>query len=225
MCGTERKRSNLRRLVLIGGPTCSGKTTLAGAVADAFGADRCVVVPLDAYYRDLAHLPLDERARQNFDHTDALAWDEVILAVRNLLDGKDVRVPVYDFALHVRAKRFETLHPKELIICEGIHALHDPDVRAFAALRIYMDAPTHCCDQRRIDRDTRCRGRDEQSVREQLAQTVHPMAKQYVAPTRQFADLVLDGTQAPAILAQTAIDRIRAMMIEANPAPTNDVQL
>ena len=53
------------------GGSGSGKTTVMNAILGRVGQERVAVLPHDAYYRDLSHLPLEERARVNFDHPDA----------------------------------------------------------------------------------------------------------------------------------------------------------
>ena len=62
----------MTRVIAISGGSGSGKSTLASALLDAVGPSAVEVLPLDAYYHDLAHLRLAERARVNFDHPDAL---------------------------------------------------------------------------------------------------------------------------------------------------------
>ncbi|MDJ0960779.1 MAG: uridine kinase, partial [Acidimicrobiia bacterium] len=63
------------------GGSGSGKTTIAQAVIETVGPDSVALIQHDAYYRDLNHLTLDERALVNFDHPDSL---ETELLVRHL---------------------------------------------------------------------------------------------------------------------------------------------
>ncbi len=180
-------------LVLLGGPTCSGKTSVARAVCELLPHGVCGVVGLDAYYRDLAHLPFEQRAGANFDHPDAFDWDLLRRDIALLQSGQAAELPTYDFTSHVRGSETVTVSPTALLIVEGILALHDGELREKAALRIFLDTQDEECLQRRIARDTAERGRSEESVRAQFRDTVSPMAINHVFPTRTFGHLVIGG--------------------------------
>ena len=62
-------------LIGIGGGTGSGKTSLAKNILREFGEGEVVILEQDAYYKDLAHIPFEERAKRNFDHPDAIDFD------------------------------------------------------------------------------------------------------------------------------------------------------
>ncbi len=176
----------------IAGCSGSGKTTLAEELARELEGTH---FHLDHYYRDLSHLTYEERCRKNFDHPDELESDLLIAHVRRLAEGHVIHVPQYDFANHTRikgqAKRLEVAH---LLIVDGIFALYYEGLRALYDFSVYVDAPDAICYQRRRARDVRQRGRTAESVATHYAETVRPMAEQYVRPTSQYADLVVDGT-------------------------------
>lgn len=197
-------------LVLIGGPTCSGKTTVAGAVRDRIGRHACTVIELDRYYRDLSHLPPTVRAAANFDHPDAIDWALLKEHVRSLCSGESVAAPTYDFANHTRRAETVEIGSTPVLLVEGVLALCDEELASAASLRIYIDAPDALCLGRRIARDVTERGRSERSVREQFARTVRPMAEEFVKPMKLRCELVLDGSARIDDLAQCVVDRIPA---------------
>ena len=180
-------------LIAIAGPSCSGKSSLADALAHALPGGPHAVLPLDAYYRDLGHLPLAERPHANFDAPEALDWPLLREHVLQAADGETIAVPVYDFVRHQRTGDVAMLLPTARILIEGLYALYDPLIRTECSLALYMDVSEEICLQRRIARDAIERGRTEVSVRRQFAETVAPMYRRHVAPTRQHADIVLDG--------------------------------
>lgn len=180
-------------LLGIAGPSCSGKSTLARETARAFAALNPRVLSLDAYYRDLAHLPPGERARANFDHPDALEHELLEAHLRTLAAGGEISEPVYDFTAHTRAGARTLRADGALVIVEGVLALHYPGLRAQYHGAVFVDADDATALSRRIARDTRERGRTEESVRRQYAETVKPMADHWCRPTRAHADLVLNG--------------------------------
>ena len=179
-------------IVGIAGCSGSGKTTLAEELARELEGTH---FHLDNYYRDLSHLTYEERCRVNFDHPDELESDLLIDHVRSLSEGHAIQVPQYDFATYTRipgkTRRVEVDH---LLIIDGIFALYYEALRALYDVSVYVDAPDDVCYQRRLARDVHQRGRKPESVAAHYAETVRPMAEQYVRPTSQYADLIVDGT-------------------------------
>lgn len=181
-------------MIGIAGASCSGKTELARRLARSPGA---VVCTLDSYYRDLSHLPLEDRARHNFDIPDALDHQLVYEQISALSRGESIRKPVYDFTRHVRSPETEVLSPRPLTVVEGLFTLYWQPLRELLDLKVFIETDDEICLKRRIDRDIRERGRTPESVRQQFEETVRPMTHLHIDPTREFADLVLDGNRAP----------------------------
>lgn len=177
----------------VAGCSGSGKTTLAEELARELEGTH---FHLDHYYLDLAHLSYEERCGQNFDHPDMLESNLLIEHVEQLAQGNTIHHPQYDFALHTRAgdaaKRLEVDH---LLVVDGIFALHYPGLRALYDLSVYVDTPDAICYQRRLARDVRERGRSLESVAAHYSETVRPMAEEFVRPSAQYADLIVDGTE------------------------------
>src|SRR5271168_1668347 len=100
-----------RRPLILGIAGCSGsgKTTLARELTAQFNA---TLLPLDFYYRDLSHLPLEDRAQQNFDHPESLEHTLLVDHVTALANNKPIHRPIYDFATHTRIPNCtETIAP------------------------------------------------------------------------------------------------------------------
>ena len=185
-----------RRPFILGIAGCSGsgKTTLAKELTQQFKA---TLLPLDFYYRDLGHLPLDQRPLQNFDHPDSIEHTLLAEHINALASHQPVHRPIYDFANHTRIpNQTELIHPAEFLIIEGILALHYEDLRTLYDFSIYVDAPNQICLNRRIYRDMRERGRTEESVRAQFDATAKPMADKYVLPSAAYASVTVEGTDA-----------------------------
>ena len=191
----SRQLSFPQRPVIIGIAGCSGsgKTTLARELACQLEA---MLFPLDLYYRDLAHFPLDTRHKRNFDHPDSLESELFIEHIQSLSRGEAIQRPVYDFATHSRvAGSYVPVTPCPFLVVEGILALHYPELLPLYDLSIYVDAPHDVCLNRRIFRDMRERGRTEASVREQYEAAVRPMADLYVLPSQKRATLTVSGCE------------------------------
>jgi uridine kinase len=177
-------------LIGIAGPSCSGKSEVSRRLARILRAPTLV---LDHYYRDLSHIPFEERLKTNFDAPESLDIELISEHVRSLQNGEPAQQPTYDFAHHVRASKTEAIASAPFIIVEGLFGLYWPQLRDALDLRIYIDAGHDVCLARRIYRDVRERGRTEESVRAQYAAAVQPMCEYHIAPTQAHADLVLSG--------------------------------
>lgn len=179
-------------IVGIAGCSGSGKTTLARELACELSA---TLLTLDLYYRDLAHLSHAERAAQNFDHPESIEAELLVQHVRELAEGLSVNAPVYDFASHTRVQgEAQRIEPAEVLLVEGILALHYAELCELFDFSVYVNAPEEVCLLRRIHRDVRERGRTEACVREQYWATAQPMAQKYVLPSAKNASLVVEGT-------------------------------
>ena len=179
-------------MLAIAGCSGSGKTTLARELTTQLEA---TLFPLDLYYRDLSQFPLDARDKQNFDHPDSLESELILEHVRTLATGLPIQRPVYDFKTHCRVHdTYDHLIPTNVVIVEGILALHYDELVPHYDFSIYVNAPNQVCLNRRIYRDMRERGRTEASVRAQFEATAKPMADLYVLPSQSRATLTVEGT-------------------------------
>jgi len=183
----------------IAGCSGSGKTTLAAELARTLGG---VHFHLDTYYLDLTHLPLEERARQNFDHPSLVEIPLLTSQVAALARGEAIERPLYDFASYTRVVSpdgvplTETVLPGAFLVVEGIFALHFTDLLPFYNLRVYIDTPDELCFERRLKRDIAERGRTPEIVRFQWDSTVRPSSLAFVRPSAANADICVDGTGA-----------------------------
>jgi uridine kinase len=178
----------------IAGCSGSGKTTLAAELARALGG---IHFSLDNYYRDLAHLPMAERIRQNFDDPALIENSLLAAQVAALARGEAIQRPVYDFSTYTRIPhQTETVRADAFLLVEGLFSLYYPALLPLYQLRVYIDTPDELCFERRLKRDTEERGRTPESVRRQYEATVRPSSLAFVRPSAAHADLVVDGTGA-----------------------------
>jgi len=180
-------------LILIGGGSASGKTTIAGMLSRRLAGCEAVALSLDRYYRDLGHLSQVEACAVNFDHPDSLDHQRLIRDVRALLAGDHVRLPRYDFITHTCQAETEVSPDAEVVLVEGIFALHFPELVRLASLRLFIDADADLRLARRLRRDVNERGLSADQVLSQYLSTVRPMHLAFIEPTRRNADVIIPG--------------------------------
>jgi uridine kinase len=182
-----------RKPLIIGvaGGTASGKTTIANAIVESINHPQMVMIQHDAYYRDASHLPLAERARINFDHPDALETGLMVRHLRELIAGRPIEMPVYDFSTHARLKKGIVKKPAKVIVIEGILIFCERPLRELMDVKIFVDTAADLRFIRRLKRDILERRRSMDSVIGQYLGTVRPMHEAFVEPSRKYADIII----------------------------------
>lgn len=178
-------------VVGIAGGTASGKTTVARKIHEALRGSSCTLIDQDAYYKDLADLPLAERREVNFDHPDAFDTDLMVQHLRSLKGGGAVEKPVYNFVTSTREPHTVRVEPADLILIEGILVLHMESIRQELDVRIFVDAEDDVRIIRRLTRDIKDRGRDFDHVVHQYFRHVRPMHMGFVEPSKRWADIIV----------------------------------
>jgi uridine kinase len=174
----------------LAGGTGSGKTTVANALIEV-ASHNITILPQDAYYRAQNDLPFEARALTNYDEPSAFDTELLVEQLDDLLKGKMIARPVYDFSQHNRSSQTIAVSPCPVIVVEGILVLHDPELRERMSLKVFVDAPPDERFIRRLERDVRERGRSAESVISQYRRTVKPMHDLFIEPTKQYADLIV----------------------------------
>ena len=145
------------RLVLIAGPSSSGKTTFSKRLAIQLMAHglKPFTLALDNYFIDRDKNPLDKDGEYDFEHLEAIDIDLFNTQLVTLLDGQKVRLPTYNFHTGKQESGDQVhLTPEHIIIVEGIHGMNPDLIRNVPAqhvFRIYVSALT----QLNIDRYNR----------------------------------------------------------------------
>lgn len=179
-------------IVGVGGPSGTGKSSVAKRVGSSLNGH---VISMETYSVEMNHLPLEERAKLNYDEPYAIDMKLLENDIRQYAAGNAIEAPVYDFAEHMRLRdRRKHIPAKSLLIVEGILALHFEQLRSLFNLSIYLDAPDEVCFHRRKVRDITERQRPLNFILWQYQNMVQPATKQYVLPSKKYADLVLDST-------------------------------
>jgi uridine kinase len=178
-------------IVGIAGGSGSGKSTVARRIAGSLAAPDVAFIDMDAYYRNFAHLPMEERRRVNWDHPEALDIDLLVDHLALLRAGMPIEKPVYDFVTHTRTPRVERIEPGRVVVVDGILLFADERVRAHCDVKVFVDADADIRLIRRIRRDMSERGRPLDEILSQYLSTVQPMHLQFVEPSKRYADVIV----------------------------------
>ena len=211
----------------VAGGTGSGKTTVANTILDRVGQHRIAHIQHDSYYRDLSHLPPDERGRINFDHPDSLETELLIQHLEELRAWRPVQVPVYDFTTHSRTSRTSRVEPRHVILVDGILIFVEKALRQMFDIKIFVDTDADLRFIRRLQRDIAERGRTTGSVIDQYLNTVRPMHMEFVEPSKRYADVIIPEGGFNTVALDMVVARVEAMLpdtrhllsFDSRPAP------
>ncbi len=199
------------KVVLIAGPSSSGKTTTSKKLAlqlQALGY-KPKVIALDSYYLGRTKTPKDENGNYDYECLEALDVDLLNRNLVALFEGRTIDVPYYDFHEGVQYFKGETmtLEPNDILVMEGIHGLNEkltPLIPSDTKFKIYLSALTQLnlddhnriatSDNRlirRIVRDSRFRGK---SAADTIAmwENVQKGERLHIFPFQNNADAMLN---------------------------------
>ena len=142
-------KANTVKVVLIAGPSSSGKTTTSKKLAiqlKVLGFDP-IPIELDNFFIDRAKTPLDDEGKPDFESLQALDIAYLNELLLRLFNGDEVELPAYDFKAGTRRGTGQTLRlaGHEILILEGIHGLNDaltPKIARETKFKIYVSALT-----------------------------------------------------------------------------------
>ncbi len=214
MARTISEKSDKLRIVLISGPSSSGKTTFSKRLAVQLISQGVspFALELDNYFVDREKTPKDENGNFDFEALDALNRPLLNDHLQGLIRGDLVQIPVYNFKAGKSEPGEEVqLEPGQMIILEGIHGLNPdllPNISSSQTYRIYVSALTQLnLDRhnristtdtrliRRIVRDARERGYSAQQTISRW-ESVRKGEKDRIFPYQEFADTMFNSALA-----------------------------
>ena len=178
-------------LIGIAGGTGSGKSTVTREIYKSITDKDVAIIEQDSYYKDQSNISFEERVKTNYDHPFAFDNELLVSHLKDLLDGKSIQKPIYDFENHNRKKETVLVEPRDIIVLEGILILYDEDLRNLMDIKLFVDTDADVRVIRRILRDIKDRGRTLDSVVKQYMTTVRPAHMQFVEPTKRYADIII----------------------------------
>lgn len=181
-------------LIAISGGSGAGKTTLSNRLKEIF-QDDLVQVTYDSYCVDRSGLTMEERTKVNYDHPTSYDSELFAKQIKALKNGESIDRPTFDFATHTRTKETVKIHPKKIIVIEGILVLQVKELLDEIDLSIFVDADADLRLARRLLRDIKERGRTPESVVAQYLSTVKPSHYDFIEPSKYDCNIVFNNNK------------------------------
>ncbi|XP_067893870.1 uridine-cytidine kinase 2-A isoform X3 [Heterodontus francisci] len=178
-------------LIGVGGGTASGKSSVCAKIVQLLGQNeidhhqrQVVVVSQDSFYQVLT---ADQKGKAmkgqfNFDHPDAFDNELILNTLRDIVEGKTVEIPVYDFVSHSRKSETVTVYPADVVLFEGILVFYVQEIRDMFQMKLFVDTDADTRLSRRVLRDISERQRDLEQVLTQYITFVKPAFEEFCLP-------------------------------------------
>lgn len=177
----------------IAGGSGSGKTTLVESVLSKIPREEIAILPQDAYYRDNANIPLEDRFKLNYDHPESIEWELMLKDIQVLKSGSPINRPTYSYLTCTRMDETVFVEPKKILLVEGILIYTSLMICEELDMKIFLEVPADRRLTRIIQRDMESRGRTALEVIDRYYKTVRPMHEEFIEPSRQQADMLVVG--------------------------------
>lgn len=201
------------KLMIVAGPSSSGKTTTTAKLANQLkeAGVATVALNLDHYFFDLEDHPKDEFGDYDFETPEALDIQLINKHLEELIAGRTIKMPYYDFA---KGKRYldaqeKAILPNQVIIIDTLHGLYEPMTQSVAddqKVKVYIETITQLKDKndrfirwtdirllRRMVRDSASRGYD---MRQTIGHWhyVRRSELKHIIPFQSDTDFIVNGS-------------------------------
>ena len=198
----------------IAGGSASGKTTVTKKILQAQVGQPIALLDQDSYYRDLSHLPLEQRKGFNFDHPESFDNELLVDHIDRLKAGEAVEKPTYSFEDYIRLGPTTCVESCSIVIVEGILVLGIKEIRRRLNVKIFVEAYDDIRFIRRLTRDVKKRGRSIDDVVSQYLDTVRPMHLTFVEPSKRYADVIIPSAGPNDVAIGMVVSAIRQHLLE-----------
>ncbi|KAM9306185.1 uridine-cytidine kinase 1 [Pholidichthys leucotaenia] len=200
--GALEKAERPRRcpfLIGVSGGTASGKSTVCAKIMELLGQNKVdhrqrkvAIISQDCFYKVLTP---DQKAKAlkgqyNFDHPEAFDNDLMYQTLKEIVEGRVVEVPTYDFVTHSRLEDRITVYPADVVLFEGILVFYPQKVRDMFHMKLFVDTDSDVRLSRRVLRDM-TRGRDLEQILSQYTTFVKPAFEEFCLPSKKYADVII----------------------------------
>ncbi len=197
-----RPRAHMKPIFIgLAGGTGAGKSTLAFTLKEIH-PDKIGVIQLDDYFKPKQTVP-EHAGLTNWDHPESINFDKIAADLALLAQGKPAVIDTKNAKLNPDFERTQKripveFAPKPIMLIEGYLALHDERIRKFFTTSIWLE----------VDHATRWNRRVHFKNSEYEEKVLIPMHKQFVEPTKKYAQHVIDVSRLTAKQVFEKVDSI-----------------
>ncbi|KAF7661281.1 hypothetical protein LDENG_00265880 [Lucifuga dentata] len=186
-------------LIGVSGGTASGKSTVCAKIMELLGQNKVdhrqrkvAIISQDCFYRVLTPEQKAKalRGQYNFDHPEAFDNELMYQTLKDIVEGRVVEVPTYDFVTHSRLEDRITVYQADVVLFEGILVFYPQQVRDMFHMKLFVDTDSDVRLSRRVLRDMN-RGRDLEQILSQYTTFVKPAFEEFCLPTKKYADVII----------------------------------
>ncbi|XP_069783635.1 uridine-cytidine kinase 2-like [Narcine bancroftii] len=187
-------------LIAVSGGTASGKSSVCHKIVELLGQNKIdqdqrqvVILSQDSFYKVLTteQRIKASKGQYNFDHPDAFDNDLILCTLKDIIDGRTVLIPVYDFVTHSRKPEMMPVYPADVVLFEGILVFYSQEIRDLFHMKLFVDTDADTRLSRRVLRDISERGRDLEQILTQYTTFVKPAFEEFCLPTKKYADVII----------------------------------
>ncbi|XP_048377878.1 uridine-cytidine kinase 2-A-like isoform X1 [Stegostoma tigrinum] len=196
----ERKVQHRPFLIAVSGGTASGKSSVCQKIVELLGQNKVdqqqrqvVILSQDSFYKVLTaeQKAKASKGQYNFDHPDAFDNELILHTLKDIINGKTVSIPVYDFIKHSRKSEMVKVYPADVVLFEGILVFYSQEIRDLFQMKLFVDTDADTRLSRRVLRDINERGRDLEQILTQYTTFVKPAFEEFCLPTKKYADVII----------------------------------
>jgi uridine kinase len=180
------------KVIGISGISGSGKSRLTNSLAKHYGG-RILVIHQDNFYHDQSDKIFEKRITTNYDEPDAIEFSLFTSKVKEIINGKETEIPIYDFAKHTRSEKKVVVKPTDILLLEGTMIFTQKDLTDLMDIKVFVHTPMDIAIVRRITRDIEERDRTASDIRDQYFKTVRKGMYQYSISYKGEADFIVSG--------------------------------
>nr|XP_020476776.1 uridine-cytidine kinase 1 [Monopterus albus] len=186
-------------LIGVSGGTASGKSTVCAKIMELLGQNKVdhrqrkvAIISQDSFYKVLTTEQEAKalKGQYNFDHPEAFDNELMYKTLKDIVEGRAVEVPTYDFVTHSRLEDRITVYPADVVLFEGILVFYPQKVRDMFHMKLFVDTDSDVRLSRRVLRDMK-RGRDLEQILTQYTTFVKPAFEEFCLPTKKYADVII----------------------------------
>ncbi|MBT3230433.1 hypothetical protein HN358_01445 [Candidatus Uhrbacteria bacterium] len=185
--------------IAVAGPSGGGKSLFCRILQSRYS--NVSRLKLDDFFRDIQDVPVIDGC-VNWDHPDSLKWDPMIKAAQDLKSGQHAMVPHYS-RKEDRCVGEKCVFPADVMLFDGFMTLVNPELRELIDLKLYFDLSEDSQVKRRKMRQPWVQD-------DYLHSIMLPAAREFIAPTKQYADYVINAEMNPTGVAEQCINVIHS---------------